>query len=138
MERKMGNILKRMMLTFLLFLNVLYLLGCDTYKIPEKVEGYPNTFRREPFRSEEKVLSVLVWDTEEIVWYIMAAEPINLKDFKVHVGIMPEGFEQMIPPSNQKFTPVIGNKYSIVITTDVKYYACAYVLELPISWIAEE
>jgi len=68
----------------------------------------------------------------------MAVKPINLKDFKVQVGVVPEDFEQMIPPSNQKFTPVVGNRYSIVIVTDVRNHECAYVLQLPISWIAEE
>ena len=135
---KMPKILKNMIPTLLLFLTLFCLPGCDMARVPEKVEGLPNTFRRAPLRSKEKVLSVSVWDSKETVWCVMAVEPINLKDFRVQVGFVPEDFEQMIPPGNQKFTPVAGNRYSIVITTDVRNHDCAHVLELPISWTAED
>jgi hypothetical protein len=117
---------------------MMYLSGCDMGRDPEKVEGLPNTFRREPLRSKEKVLSVLVRDSEGAAWLIMAVEPIDLKDFKVQVGLVPEGFEQMIPPGNQEFTPVAGDTYSIAIFTDVRNHECAYVLQGAISWTAEE
>lgn len=129
----MPKTLKKIILT-LLFTSILYLPGCDIGRGPEKVEGLPNTFRRDPLRNSEKVLSVLVRDS----WLIMAVKPINLKDFKVQVGVVPEGFEQMMPPGNQKFSPVVGNRYSIVIVTDVRNHECAHVLQSPISWIAEE
>ena len=133
----MSKTLKRIILT-LLFPSILYLPGCDIGRAPEKVEGLPNTFRRDPLRNKEKVLSVLVRDSEGAAWLIMAVKPINLKDFKVQVGVVPEGFEQMIPLGTQKFTPIVGNRYSIVIVTDVRNHECAYVLQLPISWMAEE
>ena len=135
--RKTPKLLKRMIPTLLLLLNLFCLPGCDIARIPEKVEGLPNTFRRDPLQSKEKVLSVSIRDSKETVWFVMAVEPIDLKDFKVQVGFVPDGFEQMIPPGNQKFTPVVGNRYSIVITTDVRNHVCAHVLELPISWTAE-
>ena len=81
---------------------------------------------------------MLVRDSEGAAWLIMAVKPINLKDFKVQVGVVPDGFEQMIPQGNQKFTPVVGNRYSIVIVTDVRKHECAYVLQEGISWTAEE
>ena len=132
----MPKTLKRIILT-LLFPSILYLPGCDLPVCPEKVEGLPNTFRREPLQTREKVLSVSVLDSDGTVWLIMAVKPINLKDFKVKVGVVPDGFEQMIPPGNQKFTPVVGNRYSIVIVTDVRNHECAYVLQGGISWTAE-
>jgi hypothetical protein len=134
----MPNILKRIILTLLLFPSVLYLPGCDLPGYPEKVEGLPNTFRREPLRRKEKVLSVWVRDFEGTAWLIMAVKPISLKDFNVQVGVVPEGFEQMIPPDNQEFSPVVGNSYSIAIMTDVRNHDCAYVLQVGISWTVEE
>ena len=135
---RMPKILKRLIPTFLLLPVLLYLQGCDLGMIPEKVEGLPNTFRREPLRRKEKVLSVLVQDSEGPAWLVMAVKPVDLKDFKVQVGVVPEGFEQMIPPANQKFTPVFGNTYSIAIMTDVRNHDCAYVLQGGISWTGEE
>lgn len=123
---------------FLLFLTSSCLSGCDLPKSPEKIEGLPNTFRREALRTKEKVLSVLVRDAGGAAWLIMAVKPIDLKDFKVQVGLVPEGFEQMIPPDDQKFTPVVGNRYSIGIMTDVRNHSCAYVLQMSTSWTAEE
>ena len=133
----MPKTLNRIILT-LLFPSILYLPGCDLPVCPEKVEGLPNTFRREPLRNKEKVLSVLVRDSEGAAWLIMAVKPINLKDFKVKVGVVPDGFEQMIPTGNRGFTPVVGTTYSIVIVTDVRNHECAYVLQGGISWAAEE
>jgi hypothetical protein len=137
--RKIPKIFKRMIPTLLLFLTLFCLPGCDMGRVPEKVEGLPNTFRRAPLQTTEKVLSVLVWDSEDTpAWLIMAVKPINLKDFRVQVGFVPEDFEQMIPPDNQKFTPVAGNRYFIVIATDVRNHNCAYVLQDWISWTAED
>lgn len=134
----MSNISKRMVATLLFFPGILCLSGCDIARFPEKVEGLPNTFRREPLRRREKVLSVLVRGAEGPAWLIMAVEPIDLKDFKVRVGVAPKGFEQMIPTGNREFTPVVGTTYSIAIMTDVRNYSCAYVLQMSASWTAEE
>jgi hypothetical protein len=124
--------------SLLLLLTLICLPGCDVAKIPVKVEGLPNTFKREPLRASEKVLSVAVRDSEDVVWMILATEPINSKDFNVQVGATPEGFEQVIPPKGQTFTPVVDDMYSIRITTDVRNHKCAHVLQYPIEWIAEE
>lgn len=134
----MAKILKRTIAALLLFIGVLSLQGCDIGVGPEKVKGLPNTFRREPLRKSEKVLSVMVRDFEGPTWLIMAVKPVELKDFQVQVGLVPEGFEQMIPADNHKFTPVVGNTYSISIMTDVRHHDCAHVWQLPISWTAEE
>ncbi len=133
----MQKTLKRM-ISILLLPSVLYLSGCDLPRWPEKVEGLPNTFRREPLHKNEKVLSVLVRGDKAPEWLIMAVEPIDVKDFKVQVGRVPEGFEQMFPADNQRFTPLVGNNYSISILTDVRNHNCAYVLQMPNSWTAEQ
>ena len=130
--------MSKILTILLLFAGVTCLSGCDIGRIPEKVEGLPNTFRREPLRRKEKVLSVLVQDSAGPAWLIMAVESIDLNDFKVQVGVLPKGFEQMIPPDSQEFTLVAGNTYSVAIMTDVRNHDCAYVLQMPISWTAEE
>lgn len=101
--------------------------GCfgDPVFGPEKVKGLPNTFRpaRNPLwflhfkASEDKILWVLVEDRTESVWKIKAIRDISLAGFRVTVGKMPEGFEQLIPEPPEKFRPVPGEEYTIHIHT---------------------
>jgi hypothetical protein len=136
----------------LLFLILFYLAiscwGCfgDPVFTPEKVEALPNTFKpvRNPLSflhfkaSEDKILWITVEDRTKRVWEIKATRDIPVSDFKVTVGNVPEGFEQLIPKPPEKFVPVPGEKYAIHIHTkfmDDSGPRTAFIM--PTFWIAE-
>lgn len=119
----------RMFLTAL-FCGMVFFAGCVINPIPfygpDKLESQPNTFKitRKLFflyskADEDIITGVSVEEsTEEVkVWEIKAVRDIEVTNFKVTVGEVPEGFEQVLPEPNEKFMPVQGRGYLIYIHT---------------------
>jgi hypothetical protein len=50
-------------------------------------------------------------------WHIKAIQPIPAKNFKLIIGNLPSGFNQVIPENNKPFTPIAGNRYVLKIET---------------------
>ena len=118
----------------LFFLSISYGLlsfcGCvidpEPFYSPEKLKGQPNSFKipHQLFflyskADEDKIQGISVEDRTEKakVWDIKAISDIPVPDFKVTVGEVPEGFEQLIPKLPEKFVPIPGRKYTIYIHT---------------------
>jgi hypothetical protein len=49
------------------------------------------------------------------LWEIRSVRPISGKEFSVIPGIIPNGFEQVIPPGSGLFTPVVGQEYFVMM-----------------------
>jgi hypothetical protein len=115
--------------------------GCPRADLPYPVFVGENTFGFEPQWKDKKVryLQVLVArDNSEhppaiigpcaqsgdvfkannerytTVWAIQAIEPVPALDFKVSPGIVPAGFQQVIPSPTQRFTPIKGQRYFVL------------------------
>lgn len=133
-----------------IFYGLLSCCGCVIDPIPsyppERAKDQPNTFKipHQLFflyskADEDKIQSVSVEDrTEKVkVWEIKAIGDIPVPDFKVTVGEVPEGFEQLIPTLPEKFVPIPGGQYTIYINTkfadNPKYSPHIG----PINWVAD-
>jgi hypothetical protein len=52
------------------------------------------------------------------VWAIEATTPISAKEFVLIPGIIPDGFEQLIPNKENQFIPSKGQEYHVLICLD--------------------
>jgi hypothetical protein len=91
------------------------------------LEGQLNAFKlSENVRDDAVVLNVKViephpnnWEPGELVWELRATVPVKAKDFVLTIGIVPSGFEQVVP-SHGRFEPITGTTYLVGIGTDDK------------------
>jgi hypothetical protein len=117
---------------------VVLLIGCDPHAILEKrVKCVTNAFRLKYAKSCDKILSVSISTQGTNVWEIRATKDIPAKGFIVSVGEVPEGFEQIVPVSPERFQPVRGTRYAIFIKTSLNTGPNASVHRVPFFWIAE-
>ena len=49
------------------------------------------------------------------VWALRALTPVSAKDFRVVPGIVPPGFEQVIPEPGQRFRPAKRQEYYVYV-----------------------
>jgi hypothetical protein len=135
--------MKRIMLYLFLLFQVILLSGCPDVALSpaSKTEGSPNTFTVRPitFARSEKVTRVVVFIENkderkpgETQWEVVAVRPIPAKNFRVTVGICPEGYKQIVPSEGEYFTPLKGQGYLISIATDAPG-----VYPLSTRWTAE-
>jgi len=108
-------------------------------KIPDR----PNAFRMyviNPFfQPRDRICGVRVTvyhshsDLPEVCWEIKANEPVDAAGFEIVVGQVPEGFQQVIPNSGQRFDPVPGRHYDIEV--DLEHPLALPWMETP--WVAD-
>ncbi len=145
----MQEYLCKMFCTTLLLSLLLSLSSCGPCdKIPpidEKVKGQPFTYRivgadgcpslrpnllrawvfdHIPDPNIPSYFMVHQWHRLNITvyWEIIARKPIRAEGFKVTIGEVPEGFEQVVPPPGQSFTPILGKDYKFGFETDWPCY----------------
>ena len=58
----------------------------------------------------------------KVQWEIIARQPIRAESFEVTIGQVPEGFEQVVPPPDQTFTPDPRKSYNFGFETDWPCY----------------
>jgi hypothetical protein len=58
----------------------------------------------------------------DVRWEIIARKPISADGFELTIGKVPEGFEQVVPPPNESFIPVLGKDYNLEVETDWPCY----------------
>jgi len=104
--------------------------GCvmDQAVCPIKVKHLPNSFKARPLCLGDEVVSVEVSKCKvaqptapedwEVVWLINAVRRVPVSGFIVTVGEIPEGFEQVVPLVPERFSPTLGEEYSVRIDTD--------------------
>jgi hypothetical protein len=124
----------------ILFTLLVTLTGCigDPIFTPQKVKGQPNTFtfpRTPPL--DERVLVVIIGGQRKTLWKIIATRDIPARGFAVTAGVVPEGFEQIIPAPPEKFHPVPGTEYDIMIDTNLTIDRINSYLWQGAGWIAE-
>jgi hypothetical protein len=110
--------------------------GCDKVIYPVKIVSTPNTFILSEENWGGKVNAVYVWTKSRgpvLLWDIQARKSIPVKHFRITVGIIPEGFEQVVPPPPRTFIPTHGEEYLIGI--DAEFKPPAFSLET--SWVAD-
>ncbi len=49
------------------------------------------------------------------VWMVQATFGVPARDFTVTVGKVPDGFQQILPPPSENFSPTLGKEYFIMI-----------------------
>ncbi len=54
----------------------------------------------------------------ECVWHIRATAEVLAKDFRFIPGIVPSGFEQVLPNGYKRFNPIKGRIYFLLICLD--------------------
>jgi len=72
------------------------------------------------------------WSPFTIVWTVQTDNPVSAKDFRLFPGVIPEGFEQIIPDLSERFQPVPGQEYFIMVCmepVDETFYS------MGIKWI---
>ena len=98
--------------------------GCiigDSISIPRKIEGKPNTFAPDLRHFKDRIEKIEVWEIGDsygqhtLVWEIQATHNVSALGFTVTVGKVPQGFKQILPQFPERFCPLVGQKYSIVI-----------------------
>lgn len=97
--------------------------GCgDRVIAPRMIRKKPVTFEPGDWAFGEKTTMVEVIEFFDngysIVWKIKAKDAVPSYGFKVEVGNVPDGFEQVVPIPSKKFTPISGKEYRITIMTD--------------------
>lgn len=107
----------------------IFLSGCipiDRVPFPTKIDNKTNTFST-GLLSHEKVTSIELFEVSpqghKIVWKIRAESPYPSKDFLVKLCIVPQGFIQEIPNSEETFLLVSGYEYLLIIRSDIAYPA---------------
>jgi hypothetical protein len=68
-----------------------------------------------------------------VVWHIRAVDKARVKQFQICVGKVPEGFEQIVPTAPERFVPVSGEQYTIMIDADVGPGVCT----IGATWVAD-
>lgn len=124
----MKNVLKTYIIAFALA-GLVSLCGCWQPIQPPYITRKPpyEAILQFPYENNEVVLSVMVreelgaeydhtyqFDTR---WHIEAIQPIPVKNFKLIIGDLPSGFNQVIPENNKPFTPTVGKRYVLKIET---------------------
>lgn len=116
------KLIKQVVLMFLVLLN-LSLVGCpagDKIVSPKMVKGTFDTFTVYPLCKNDKVKSVVLsrQSYEDVAWKIVATDSVLVDGFSVRIGVVPDGFKQLVPVGQECFIPKAGKEYSIVIVTD--------------------
>jgi hypothetical protein len=52
------------------------------------------------------------------VWALRAIAPVSAQDFRVTPGVVPRGFEQLVPEGGQPFRPAKGQEYYVYVCLD--------------------
>ena len=124
----------RVILFCFLFCIALASSGCDKVIYPVQIISTPNTFVLSDKDWGGKVNAVYVWTkSRDCVWDIQARKDIAVKHFRITVGTVPEGFEQIMPLPPETFIPTPGEEY--LIGVDAEFKPPAFRLET--SWIAD-
>jgi hypothetical protein len=141
---------RRLVLLIVALAGILITQGCGyADKLPsyfEQIKGKPNAFRMfviEPFglfQPRESIRAIRVLECDgiylrdcEVRWEVIADRPVVAEGFEVIAGIVPTGFDQVIPRSGQVFTPIPGKNYMIAVSL-------AHPLAMPwveTRWVAE-
>lgn len=95
----------------------------------EQIKGKPNAFRMVAiemfglFQPRESIRAIRVREghniysrDREVQWEVIADRPVVAEGFELIAGIVPTGFDQVIPRSGQVFTPIPGKNYSIEVS----------------------
>ena len=61
---------------------------------------------------------MLEYPDGNIAWKIVATYPMPVDEFSVQIGVVPDGFKQLVPEPQECFIPKVASEYSIVIITD--------------------
>ncbi len=76
--------------------------------------------------------SMANWSPFKTVWLVQTDNPVSAKDFRLIPGIIPKGFEQIIPDPSENFKPNPAQEYFIMICiepVDERFYS------IGIKWI---
>jgi len=103
--------------SFLLYVVLLCVPGCASRLI--KIEGMPNSFELTLTTSLQKIILVEVHHVSEgkgkLVWKIRPVHDISATNFRIYVGSLPPGFEQIVPSPSVRFELIPGDEYSIYV-----------------------
>ena len=115
----------RMALCLILLITAFSITGCPQTRLvyPENISH--NTFKLSEQWTGKYITSITVFDKQENnelshepVWVIKATEQIPAEKFVFLVGNIPNGFEQVVPDSHEKFEPVDEQEYYIMVTIE--------------------
>lgn len=80
-----------------------------------------------PYKEDEKIRKLKIYEYKTIerfpfskrttCWHIKATEPVLAKGFRVTIGNVPNGFEQVVPKQSVPFVPILNSDYLVEIIT---------------------
>jgi hypothetical protein len=104
---------------------IISIAGCPNTKLVYPELLHYNTFALSEQWTGKYVTTIEVYEktkdskpSKESVWMIKATEQIPAEEFIIRVGFTPDGFEQIVPALPQKFEPVDGQNYYIMVTLE--------------------
>ena len=122
--------------SFLLYVVLLCVPGCASCLI--KIEGLPNSFELTSTGWHGEIVWVEVYHVLEgkgkLVWKIRPVHDISATNFRIYVGSLPPGFEQIVPSPSVRFELIPGDEYSIYVV--IYPYGPDLVPPLA-SWVSE-
>ncbi len=130
----------RMIFCIILSIIILSITGC-----PQTRFVYPENISHNAFKLSEQwagkyITSIAVFDKQannelspEPVWVIKATEQVPAEELIFLIGSIPNGFEQVVPDSQEKFEPVDGQEYDIMVMIEPVENDMVFIMK---SWTA--